>query len=111
MLLWVLMELKSKMQALNRLVWCPPPVSQAITLRIFRIILKGGARKSMEGLAHTSLTSRKTTQKSAPIVSCGIMLFLQIKSKTFIIRQLATTRKTQVSRNQEAAPQLLTSRN
>lgn len=102
---------KSKVQALNRLVWCLPHVSQATTLRMFRISLKGGASKSMEGLAHNILTSKKTTQKNVPIISCGIMLFLQIKSKTFIIRQLEMTRKTQFSSHQEAAPQLLTSRN
>lgn len=54
-------EPKSKVQALNRLVWCPPPASQAITLRMLKIILKAVASESMEGLAQNILISTKTT--------------------------------------------------
>ena len=63
-------EPKNKVQAPNRLVWSLPPASQAITLRMLRIILKEGDRKNMKGLAHDILSSRKTTQKTTNSKLC-----------------------------------------
>lgn len=78
-------EPKRKVEALNRLVCCPPFASQAITLSMLRVILKGEPVKTRKGWPTPFSPGERQLQKVYQQYACCHVTFANKKPNSSVV--------------------------